>query len=1063
MTPLQNLVEQPLVHRFGLMLLHFLWQGAAVAVLAALALRLLRHRSAQLRYAASTAGLVVMAVLPAVTFWLIEPPAGPTGAAPPDMLAALGSPEQVEPGGSWRARTAAAAAGGESWRTDSAAGSAQTGIDASGRTGAAAPPAADEPASTRWLRTMDWTGGVRALLPWTVVAWAAGVLILSARLAGGWMYVVRLRRRSTRRIGEPLAGTAGRLCRRLGIRRTVSLLESAAVTVPCALGVLRPVVLLPASALTGLSPQQLESLLAHELAHVRRYDYLVNALQCIVETLLFYHPAVWWLSRRIRAERENCCDDLAVAVVGSRLVYAQALTQMADLGRRQYQLAVAGSGSDLAGRVRRLLDVSPSTPQWLSPWWAGAVLLAILAGVLVIFGWNPAVRPARADSPEAAQTEAESPAAADSEDAVEPAAGERAFRLADEFDGKLALDWDVMRLDPTHVSLEKNPGKLTITVQRGSFHGDPATATDKVPPKNVYLLRNPASEGAGFVMTTCITSFHPKVPYQQAGLVVYDDDDNYLKWVMERARNSPSFTFIRETDQQPTSDYNGIPDEPNLHRVWLRLMKRAAWYQYSYSTNGEQYTVVGEEVWGTGAPQWVGILAKVAQADDEMDAAFDSFEIRSLTPEERDDPEFAERQTLYGTWEVVAGRFDGKSLDAPPLSRFAFAGNQVTVTEGAGSIQSQCTFDAEKDPKQMLLAGVFAGGRAPVRAAYSVEGDRLAICFHPSPQAPAPDKLETSEGDGRFLVTLRRMSADEVAAVERMTRPAKNLFESLDRDHDESLTAEEYTAGRTAPESVRQGAALFEVLDRDRDGKLTLAELQSKPRRAVFMLGDSDADGGWSAHEFFFSEMRNATAKHAQRVFDLVDKDDDGTVRLEEFLSRTSEAWFVKLDTSEDDRLSYSEYAAGNQALVRNNRCRPVYDAIDRNGDGGLSLEEFDRKPPEAVFGKQDADADGKLSFEEFTSWRNTPEQVAAAKQDFAKKDTDLDGRLSFKEYAYRPADAEFWKRDQNGDDRLSLEEYRAGRPPEEAGQAESAFKSLDQNGDGSLSLGEFRTRPDGA
>ena len=108
------------------------------------------------------------------------------------------------------------------------------------------------------------------------------------------------------------------------------------VDVPTVIGWLKPVVLLPASALAGLSPNQVEAILAHELAHIRRHDYLVNLLQTLVETLLFYHPAVWWLSRRIRAERENCCDDLAVSLCGDPVAYAAALAELEDLrGRRR--------------------------------------------------------------------------------------------------------------------------------------------------------------------------------------------------------------------------------------------------------------------------------------------------------------------------------------------------------------------------------------------------------------------------------------------------------------------------------------------------------------------------------------------------------------------------------------------------------------------------------------------------------------------------------------------------------------------------------------------------------
>ena len=129
--------------------------------------------------------------------------------------------------------------------------------------------------------------------------------LLSARLAAGWLIVERLRRRSTRAVSAPLAARVAKMARQLRVTRPVRALESAIVDVPTVVGWLRPVILLPASALAGLSPAQLEAVIAHELAHVRRHDYLVNLLQTVVETL-FYHPAVWWLSHRIRIERENC-------------------------------------------------------------------------------------------------------------------------------------------------------------------------------------------------------------------------------------------------------------------------------------------------------------------------------------------------------------------------------------------------------------------------------------------------------------------------------------------------------------------------------------------------------------------------------------------------------------------------------------------------------------------------------------------------------------------------------------------------------------------------------------
>jgi hypothetical protein len=138
--------------------------------------------------------------------------------------------------------------------------------------------------------------------------------------------------------------------------------------------------LLPASALAGLAPEQLEAIFAHELAHVRRHDYLVNLLQTAVETLLFYHPAVWWLSNRIRVERENCCDDLAVALCGDPIAYARALADLEELRGGQGRLAMAANGGSLVGRIRRLVGVparAPRTPAWLG----GGLALVLMSGL----------------------------------------------------------------------------------------------------------------------------------------------------------------------------------------------------------------------------------------------------------------------------------------------------------------------------------------------------------------------------------------------------------------------------------------------------------------------------------------------------------------------------------------------------------------------------------------------------------------------------------------------------------------------------------------------------------
>ena len=166
-----------------------------------------------------------------------------------------------------------------------------------------------------WGEGISLRGSPRLL----VSGWLLGVVFFSARLTRSCWWVRSIRTRDNEPVEAAWLETLDDLRRRLGVSRPVRLLKSALVEVPTVIGWFRPVILLPAATLSGLTPGQLEAILAHELAHVRRLDYLVNAFQCLVETLMFYHPVAWWISRCIREERENCCDDLVIEVCGDRL------------------------------------------------------------------------------------------------------------------------------------------------------------------------------------------------------------------------------------------------------------------------------------------------------------------------------------------------------------------------------------------------------------------------------------------------------------------------------------------------------------------------------------------------------------------------------------------------------------------------------------------------------------------------------------------------------------------------------------------------------------------------
>jgi beta-lactamase regulating signal transducer with metallopeptidase domain len=215
-----------------------------------------------------------------------------------------------------------------------------------------------------------------------VAIWLAGVLILSTRLIVGWIGAHRLTTRRSHAASGQWTRSLNQISESLGLRRSITLLESAAVEVPTVIGWLRPVVLLPVASLSGLSIQQIEMVLAHELAHIRRHDFIVNLMQSVIETLLFYHPAVWWISRSIRIEREHCCDDLAVAVFGDPVQYARALTRFEEL-RLDAQSVVAANGGSLIARIRRLVVARAESASWSSRWAAGAALITVIAVILI--------------------------------------------------------------------------------------------------------------------------------------------------------------------------------------------------------------------------------------------------------------------------------------------------------------------------------------------------------------------------------------------------------------------------------------------------------------------------------------------------------------------------------------------------------------------------------------------------------------------------------------------------------------------------------------------------------
>jgi len=319
------MIEASLTQALGSALFHFLWQGAGLALIAGLALM---FRSPRVHYAAACVALFAMPVAFTVTFALSLPARGSRMVMPVELPRAV----------------------------------------------PLAPSAS--PASLPF----DFSGSMR----WFVPFWIAGVALLYLRTFAAWLMLQRLRRASVTPAPAFWKRRLEELAARLGIRRAVALFGSELVDVPVVAGFLRPAVFVPMSLFIGIPAEQLEYLLIHELAHIRRFDYAVNLLQNAVEGLLFYHPAVWWVSRILRTERENCCDDAVVEMRGNAREYASVL---ASLEQNRNVPALAASGGNLAKRIVRLLNRpanSSAAPMF------GLLALAIFATA----AWAALQRPA---------------------------------------------------------------------------------------------------------------------------------------------------------------------------------------------------------------------------------------------------------------------------------------------------------------------------------------------------------------------------------------------------------------------------------------------------------------------------------------------------------------------------------------------------------------------------------------------------------------------------------------------------------------------------------------------
>jgi GWxTD domain-containing protein len=337
MNLLETVVETPLAGAVGWTLLHSLWQGAIIAL--ALAAALLIFRSPRLRYAAACTAMLLLLGGFCITLAHLMP----ENQHAARTLAARGIP-------AWKVRAL---------------------ITSPSR----------------------WEPSLGAIAPWLAPFWLAGVFVSYLLYSTGFLSVRRFRRRGVCSAPQLWQDQLVRLSARIRLTRPILLLESSLADTPMVIGHLRPLILMPVGVLTGLPAAQIEAILLHELAHIRRHDYLVNALQRALEGLLFYHPAVWWISRVIRTERENCCDDVVVSISGNVHEYAFALAALEQNRWSGRVPAVAATGGSLVKRIRRLLYPKRPHAVW-TPFLAALILIATTAITLGAWQSEPRNSPA---------------------------------------------------------------------------------------------------------------------------------------------------------------------------------------------------------------------------------------------------------------------------------------------------------------------------------------------------------------------------------------------------------------------------------------------------------------------------------------------------------------------------------------------------------------------------------------------------------------------------------------------------------------------------------------------
>ncbi|HUS86981.1 MAG TPA: M56 family metallopeptidase [Bacteroidales bacterium] len=348
---LNNIIPEQIQYALGWTLVHSLWQGAIISIVLGLILWFLKNWSARIRYYISFLFMIIF------------------------LLSGIGTFRRI-----YSENTGTLHELPIEWKTFN---NMQSGIG----TGILKPDRSPEINALTSFRTkmVDYLNRYYYLISGL---WVLGIIILGMRLTGGFFYSNKLKRSLLFEVPPGLIRILNETKEKLGIRKAVKIFESKLAKVPVVVGYFKPVILVPVGILSGIPGDQVETILAHELEHIRRNDFLINIFQSIVEILFFYHPGLWWISSQLRKERENCCDDIALSVSKESITYARALLSMHEIviGTPSPAVAFNGNKNLLLNRIKRITKMSRSKFSSTDRWMAVVLMIILVSGLSIVTG-----------------------------------------------------------------------------------------------------------------------------------------------------------------------------------------------------------------------------------------------------------------------------------------------------------------------------------------------------------------------------------------------------------------------------------------------------------------------------------------------------------------------------------------------------------------------------------------------------------------------------------------------------------------------------------------------------